>query len=200
MPAMDESPVQFKMCDKKDQARKRTGKTHGNELGFGGGCHWCTEAVFASLRGVLQVQQGFIRSHAPHDSYSEAVLVNFDSSVVSLDTLIEIHLRTHASSSSHSMREKYRSAVYVHDDRQSQYCKSAIASLQQSFEKPLITRVLQIEGFTLSEDRYRNYYATNPDRPFCATRIEPKLAMLRRDFSEYCLQQPGLAIKHFDCR
>jgi len=156
-----------------------------NQIGFGGGCHWCTEAVFASLHGVLLVQQGFLRSHPPDDFYSEAVLVDFDRSVVSLDVLIEIHLRTHASSSAHSMREKYRSAVYVHDDQQAQYCKSALVSLQQAFEKPLVTQVLQIESFKLSEDRYRNYYATNPSRPFCATRIEPKLAMLRRDFSQY---------------
>jgi len=73
----------------------------------------------------------------------------------------------------------------VHDDQQAQYCKSALVSLQQAFEKPLVTQVLQIESFKLSEDRYRNYYATNPSRPFCATRIEPKLAMLRRDFSQY---------------
>ena len=166
---------------------KEIEKMQGSQTGFGGGCHWCTEAVFASLRGVFSVQQGFLRSHAPHDFYSEAVLVNFDSSIVSLDILIEIHLRTHASSSAHSMREKYRSAVYVHDDHQAQYCRFALESLQRAFEKPLITQVLQIQGFTLSEDRYRNYYATNPNRPFCATRIEPKLAMLRRDFSQYLM-------------
>jgi len=156
-----------------------------SQIGFGGGCHWCTEAVFASLRGVVRVQQGFLGSHAPHDFYSEAVLVDFDSSAVSLDILIEIHLRTHASTSSHSMREKYRSAVYVHDENQEQHCRFVVENLQQAFEKPLITQVLRIEGFTLSEDRYRNYYVTNPNRPFCATRIEPKLAMLRRDFSQY---------------
>lgn len=155
------------------------------QIGFGGGCHWCTEAVFASLHGVLEVQQGFIRSQVPHDFYSEAVLVDFDSSIVPLDILIEIHLRTHASSSDHSMREKYRSAVYVHDDHQSIHCKSALVSLQETFLKPLITQVLPIEDFELSEDRYRNYYATDPGRPFCTTRIEPKLAMLRREFSEY---------------
>lgn len=165
-------------------------KIQSNRLGFGGGCHWCTEAVFASLHGVLRVQQGFMRSVPPHDFYSEAVLVDFDSSLVPLDILIEIHLRTHASSSAHSMRKKYRSAVYVYDDEQSRDCKAALKRLQVIFERPLITQVLQIEGFEESPERYRNYYATDPDRPFCTTRIEPKLAMLRREFSRYTKSLP----------
>ena len=155
------------------------------QIGFGGGCHWCTEAVFASLRGIVQVHQGFLCSHAPYHSYSEAVLVDYDHSLIPLDALIEIHLRTHASSSAHSMRNKYRSAVYVYDDTQAQSCRSALETLQSAFAKPLITQVLQIVDFKQCEDRYKNYYTTDPNRPFCTTRIEPKLAILRRDFSLY---------------
>ena len=173
-----------------NRLEKNSEKTDSNQIGFGGGCHWCTEAVFASLCGVLQVQQGFICSRAPHDFYSEAVLVNFDRARVSLDILIEIHLRTHASSSAHSMRKKYRSAIYVHDEQQSEDCRTALESLQSAFAKPLITQVLTIEGFVHSEDRYKNYYATDPSRPFCITRIEPKLAMLQRDFGQY-LKSPS---------
>ncbi len=189
MPATEESRVQFKMCDKKEPAREYTGVMH-DQLGFGGGCHWCTEAVFASLCGVHQVQQGFIRSHAPHDSYSEAALVEFDSSVVPVDVLIKIHLRTHASTAAHSMRKKYRSAIYVTDEHQAQYCESVLISMESAGAKPLITLVLPIEGFELSEERYRNYYASDPGRPFCVTRIEPKLEMLRREFNGY-LKSPS---------
>ncbi len=82
-------------------------------IGLGGGCFWCSEAVFQNLRGVAQVAQGFIYSHPPHDSLSEAVLVDFDPAQISLADLIEIHLRTHASTSQHSMRQKYRSAIYA---------------------------------------------------------------------------------------
>ena len=152
-------------------------------IGFGGGCHWCTEAVFSALQGVHQVQQGFIGSHAPNEGYSEAVLVDFDEQQIQLKTLIEIHLRTHASSSAHSMRSKYRSAVYVNDDKLARRCNSLVEELQDKFDNPLITQVLVLVDFRLSPARYRKYYLSNPDKLFCTTYIEPKLAMLKRDFS-----------------
>ena len=58
-------------------------------IGFGGGCHWCTEAVFQSLRGISKVEQGWIRSTPPHEKFSEAVIVTYDPKVMSLETLIE---------------------------------------------------------------------------------------------------------------
>jgi peptide methionine sulfoxide reductase MsrA len=84
-----------------------------HRVGFGGGCHWCTEAAFAALRGVIRVEQGFIRADAPDDNFSEAVLLTFRPEKISVGSLIEIHLRTHSSTSNHSMRRKYRSAVYA---------------------------------------------------------------------------------------
>ncbi|WP_317040044.1 peptide-methionine (S)-S-oxide reductase [Flavobacterium tructae] len=86
-----------------------------NTIGFGGGCHWCTEAVFDFFKGVTNVQQGWIKSEAPDDTFSEAVLVDFDSRIIPLEVLIEAHLITHSSTSNHSMREKYRSAIYFFD-------------------------------------------------------------------------------------
>jgi len=68
-----------------------------DKIGFGGGCHWCTEAVFQKLRGVASVEQGFIRSRPPYETFSEAVIVSFDAAQISLSVLTEIHLRTHAS-------------------------------------------------------------------------------------------------------
>ncbi len=153
------------------------------QVGFGGGCHWCTEAVFASLRGVSCVQQGFICSHPPNDQYSEAVLVEFNERHISLDILIEIHLRTHASSSQHTLRTRYRSAIYAADEAMIVRCRVALESLQYQFEKPLVTSTFSLVGFKASEDRYRDYYASNPDKPFCVTYIEPKLAMLKRNYS-----------------
>ncbi|MEM9546265.1 MAG: peptide-methionine (S)-S-oxide reductase [Bacteroidota bacterium] len=80
------------------------------KVGFGGGCHWCTEAVFQSLNGVTEVEQGWIASkEAP--LLSEAVIVHYDEKIIDLTILIEIHLRTHSATSSHSMRSKYRSAI-----------------------------------------------------------------------------------------
>ena len=84
-----------------------------SKIGFGGGCHWCTEAVFQSLIGVEKVEQGFVASFNLHNELSEAVIVHFNHKRISLQTLIEIHLLTHSSTSDHAMRKKYRSAIYT---------------------------------------------------------------------------------------
>ena len=74
------------------------------KAGFGGGCHWCTEGVFQSLRGVTQVDQGFVQSDAPADTWAEGVIVTFDSTVIQLETLSEVHLRTHSATRARSRR------------------------------------------------------------------------------------------------
>lgn len=129
------------------------------------------------------MQQGFARSHPPADQYSEAVLVDFDDKQIPLDVLIEIHLRTHSSSSAHTMRMKYRSAVYVVDAVMSDVCVAVLEQLQNDFDRPLITQVLQLVDFRSSPARYQNYYSTDPEKPFCTAYIEPKLALLRRRYS-----------------
>lgn len=86
------------------------------KVGFGGGCHWCTEAVFQSLVGVIKVEQGFIAPLEVRNAFSEAVVVHFNQDEIGLKNLIEIHLRTHNSTSAHSMRDKYRSAIYAFDE------------------------------------------------------------------------------------
>jgi peptide-methionine (S)-S-oxide reductase len=82
-------------------------------IAFGGGCHWCTEAVFQQVVGVLKVEQGYVASKAKQSDYSEGVIIHYDRDKISLKSLIEIHLHTHQSTSNHSMRNKYRSAIYT---------------------------------------------------------------------------------------
>lgn len=154
----------------------------GVKIGLGGGCHWCTEAVFQSLSGVSRVEQGFIRSDPPEDSWSEAVIVTFDPAVLPADVLIEIHLRTHSSTSHHKMRGKYRSAVYVYDAGTGVKAGRILRRLQHGFDAPLVTRVLTLAGFKASDEQFRNYYQNGPDRPFCKSYIDPKLALLRKDY------------------
>ena len=141
--------------------------------------------MFDSLRGVQHVQQGYVRSKPPAHADSEAVLVDFDCDVISLQVLVEVHLRTHSSGSSHVLRNKYRSAVYTFDAQQMVECKQMLSDMQSQFNHQLVTLVLPFVSFTESQPRYQKYYATNPDRPFCNTRIEPKLALLRRDYSQF---------------
>lgn len=159
-------------------------KTQLDRVGLGGGCHWCTEAVFQALRGVVEVAQGFVCAPRPHDNWSEAVIVSFDPEVIDLRTLIEVHLRTHASTSRHKMRGKYRSAIYTLDAVQADLAETALDELQGDFAEPLVTRVLDHAGFKPSDERFQNYYTTDPDRPFCKTYIDPKLRLIRQHYSE----------------
>jgi peptide-methionine (S)-S-oxide reductase len=144
-------------------------------IGFGGSCHWCTEAIFQSLIGVVQVKQGWIGSKPPNEKLSEAVLVSFDPKQITLETLIEIHLFTHSCTSAHTMREKYRSAVYYLNGVQKQIVLAVIAGLKKKFPEEIITQVIPFKTFELNKETYLNYYQNNPEKPFCVTYIGPKL-------------------------
>lgn len=154
------------------------------EIGFGGGCHWCTEAVFQSLLGVSNVRQGFIASDTPHDYYSEAVLIEYDPGQIDAEILVEVHLRTHASGSAHKMRGKYRSAIYILNDDFA-HLSAILLKLQNEFETDLVTQILPFRSFKISDERFQNYYQNGPRKPFCVNYIDPKLAVLREQFSDH---------------
>ncbi|MFD1160917.1 peptide-methionine (S)-S-oxide reductase [Hwangdonia seohaensis] len=155
------------------------------KIGLGGGCHWCTEAVFQSLKGVEKVEQGYIASIDGNDTFSEAVIVHFNPKEISLKVLIQIHLHTHMSTSKHSMRYKYRSAVYTFVKSQEIESNDIIESFQKDFDGKLITEVLPFSKFKASREAIQNYYHKNPNKPFCETFINPKLTLLLKQFSAY---------------
>ena len=148
------------------------------KIGLGGGCHWCTEAVFQAVEGVVKVEQGYIASVAPVDTFSKAVIVHYLPKMANLERLLEVHLHTHNSTSNHSFREKYRSAVYFFSSEDEMVIKKILEKLQQQFEKPLVTQVLRFKKFKASRESIQNYYKKNPDAPFCKRYIEPKLEVL----------------------
>lgn len=155
------------------------------KIGFGGGCHWCTEAVFQSLKGVVRVEQGWIASEGEASTFSEAVIVHFNSSQISLLVLVEIHLHTHKSTSDHSMRKKYRSAIYYFDLDQQEAVNQLLKGFQTIFDHRLITQVLPYLKFKPSSEEMENYYYKNPEKPFCTSFIDPKLKLLIEQFSRY---------------
>ena len=148
-------------------------------IGLGGGCHWCTEAVFQQLDGVSNVRQGYIKSQSPNDQWSEAILLDFDIHKVSLEHIIDVHLETHASTSEHSRRKEYRSAVYYFDIDQREKVEVVMNSLSRKRNKQYITQLLKFVEFKPSRESIQNYYLTRPDAPFCKRYIEPKLAMVK---------------------
>ena len=155
-----------------------------SKIGFGGSCHWCTEAIFQSLKGVTLVEQGWVSPDQDYSDLSEAVIVNFDNSKITLDVLIAIHLHTHSCTSEHSMRAKYRSAVYTYNPNQSQVSEEILKSLQKDFGSRIITLVLPMGSFRLNQQSYLDYYYSNPEKPFCKNIVTPKLKLLTERFSD----------------
>lgn len=153
-------------------------------LAFGGGCHWCTEAIFESLIGVDRVDQGWVASVGADAWPSEAVVAHFDPRVIDLDTLVRVHLATHSSTSMHALRDRYRSAIYSFTDAQCAAVRAAIETAQADFDQPLITRVLPFAAFVPNEARYLGYYRNAPDLPFCETHIAPKLRRVIERFAD----------------
>lgn len=148
-------------------------------IGFGGGCHWCTEAVFQQIQGVEEVAQGYIASTGAHQDLSEAVVVTFTPSVVSLKRLIEIHLHTHEATSAHSFRKKYRSAIYYFSEVQQKEAEEILHHFQKEFKYQLVTLVLPFKRFKGSRESIVNYYIRQPEAPFCKKYIEPKLKKIQ---------------------
>ena len=155
------------------------------KIGFGGGCHWCTEAVYQSLKGVIKVDQGFIASKTEPNKYSEAVIVYFNNDEIPLAVLVQIHLRTHNSTVNHKMREKYRSAIYLFSKERYKEIADEMAIYELEVQKSLVTEIVEFNDFKESKDEFKNYYQSNPEKPFCKTYINPKLSLLLRHYANY---------------
>ena len=151
---------------------------------MGGGCHWCTEAVFQSLIGVKKVEQGFVSPQIDINTYAEAVIVHYNPEQINLSDLIEVHLQTHKSTSDHSFRKKYPSAIYAFNQEDLKKTENILEHLKERFEGKLITQVHQFGNFKRSEARFHDYYYNNPGKPFCETYISPKLQLLKQKFGE----------------
>ena len=148
------------------------------KIGLGGGCHWCTEAVFQKIPGVIEVKQGYIKSRPPADDWSEAVIVTFEETL-DLKFLLEVHLATHNATSNHSRRKEYRSAVYYFNEDQSIACKNELISLSRKRNENYITQILEFVKFKPSRESVQDYYRTRPDAPFCKRYIAPKLEKVK---------------------
>ncbi len=154
------------------------------KIGFGGGCHWCTEAYFQSLRGVEKVQQGWIASAPPNDAFSEAVLVHYDPQLIPLKVLVAIHLHTHSATKAHAFREKYRSAVYVLEGNIPEI-QALIDANQPDFSEKIITRALPFVAFKENTEEYQDYFRKNKGGAFCNAYISPKIRMLKAEYADY---------------
>ncbi len=164
---------------------------------LGGGCFWCTESVFQSLRGVTDVTSGYSGGHVDNPTYEqvcsertghiEVVRVSFDSDVISLEQLLGVFFATHDPTTPDrqgaDVGSRYASAVFCETPAQRDIAQGVIKQVEQLVDKPVVTKVLDAEHFWPAEDYHHNYYVNNPYQGYCQVVIEPKLSALRRHFS-----------------
>jgi peptide-methionine (S)-S-oxide reductase len=167
---------------------------------FGGGCFWCTEAVFKELRGVERVVSGYAGGQVANPSYeavcsgrtghAEVVQVTYDPSTVSYRELLEIFFATHDPTTLNRQGAdagtQYRSTVLYEDDEQRREAEAVIAELERErvFSDPIVTKVEPLGQFYPAEEYHQNYYAQHGRQPYCQVVIAPKLAKFRKTYAE----------------
>lgn len=165
---------------------------------LGGGCFWCTESVFQSLRGVIEVTPGYSGGHVDHPTYEqvcgmrtghiEVVWVRFDPTILSLEQLLSVFFATHDPTTPDrqggDVGPQYASAVFCETVEQREIVQRVITKVEQLLGIPVATKVLDAQRFWPAEDYHHNYYMNNPGQGYCQVIIAPKLSKLRRNFSE----------------
>jgi peptide-methionine (S)-S-oxide reductase len=163
-----------------------------------GGCFWCTEAVFKSIRGVESVIPGYIGGTVPNPSYeavcagttghAKAVQVNFDSSILALGDLLEIFFATHVPTTlnrqGNDVGTQYRSAIFYTTPEQERISHLAIVEAQKNYNDPIVTEVVPATEFYEADESHREYYFKHSNNSYCTIVISPKLDKLQKQFSD----------------
>jgi peptide-methionine (S)-S-oxide reductase len=166
---------------------------------LGGGCFWCLEAVYQQLNGVLGVESGYAGGHAPNPSYSdvctgttghiEVVQVAFDPDVIGyreiLDVFFAVHDPTSRDRQGEDVGEQYRSVIFTRTDEQRETAEAAIRELNAAgiWDRPIVTEVRPAAAFYPAEEYHRQYYVRNPEQPYCAYVVSPKVRKFREKFA-----------------
>ncbi|MFO7585865.1 MAG: peptide-methionine (S)-S-oxide reductase MsrA [Anaerolineales bacterium] len=165
-----------------------------------GGCFWCLEAVFDDLQGVLSVESGYSGGQTPNPTYqdvcngttghAEVVRIKFDPALLPFNDLLRVFFSIHDPTSLNrqgaDVGTQYRSAIYYHDESQKQAAEEIIAELQaaQLWPNPIVTEVSPLTNYYPAEDYHQEYFANNPNQPYCAAVVAPKVAKFRKQFLE----------------
>lgn len=165
---------------------------------FGSGCFWCTEAIFLDLKGVTKVTSGYAGGVTPNPSYeqvcsgttghAEVVQIEFDPGVISYEQLLEVFFLTHNPTTlnrqGNDVGTQYRSVVFYHDEAQQVAAKKVKERITtaNAFDAPIVTAIEPFKNFYPAEDYHQNYFAKNPNQPYCQVMIDPKVAKFRQKF------------------
>ena len=167
---------------------------------FGGGCFWCTEAVFDELRGVKSVGSGYAGGSTKDPSYdevcggrtghAEVIKIDFDPGEIAFKDLLTVFFATHDATTlnrqGNDVGTQYRSAIFYADEEQKREAEAFIKELNDSkaFGKQVVTTLEPLGEFYEAEDYHQKYYANNPYQPYCQYMIPPKLNKLHKQFGE----------------
>lgn len=168
-------------------------------LVLGGGCFWCTEAVFDRVQGVIDVESGYANGHVAAPSYeqvcsgttghAEVVRVVYDPAVVSTRQLLGIFFATHDPTTpnrqGNDVGPQYRSGIYTTEPGQAEEARAFVAELNEQgvFDAPLVTEVQPLTAYWPAEDYHQDYYLQHPSQGYCAFVVGPKVAKFRRQFA-----------------
>ena len=165
---------------------------------FGGGCFWCLDAAFRQLKGVEKVVSGYAGGKRPNPTYeqvcsgatghAEVVQITFDPGVISyrdlLGVFFTIHDPTTLNRQGPDEGTQYRSVVFYHSPEQQQAVKDVMAELKANavWERPIVTEVAPLPAFYPGEAYHQDYFNKNPNQPYCAAVVAPKVSKFRKAY------------------
>jgi peptide-methionine (S)-S-oxide reductase len=161
-----------------------------------GGCFWCLDAVYLDLRGVHAVKSGYAGGHVPNPTYeqvcgkqtghAEVVQLTYDPTQISygelLDVFFTIHDPTTKDRQGNDVGPQYRSAIFTHSPTQESEARERLAAAQAHWDDPIVTTIEPLETFWPAESYHDNYFARNPQNPYCAVVVAPKVSKARKQF------------------
>lgn len=167
---------------------------------FGGGCFWCTEAVFRALRGVSSVMPGYAGGQMPKPTYekicdgdtghAEVIRIEFDPSQISFEDLLTVFFATHNPTTlnrqGNDVGTQYRSIILYTNEEQKKIAEMFIKKLDEgdTTGKPVVTEVVSLQEFFEAESYHQDYFTKNPDNGYCQFAINPKLEKVKERFHQ----------------
>jgi peptide-methionine (S)-S-oxide reductase len=166
---------------------------------FGGGCFWCTEAVFRELKGVEKVVSGYSGGNAPGKptyrevcsgltGHAEVVQVTFNSETITYEEILIVFMTTHDPTTLNrqgaDVGTQYRSVIYYHDENQKEIAETVIKEITSYFDNPIVTDIAPLDIFYEAEEYHQDYYKNNRQQGYCNAVITPKLAKFRKLYAE----------------
>ena len=170
------------------------------KITLGGGCFWCTEAVYLQMKGVVDVKPGYSGGHVKNPSYkevcnettghAEVVQITYDPEIVSFTEILEVFFVTHDPTTlnrqGNDVGTQYRSAIFYHSEKQKETALQIIGNLEKekAYEKTIVTEITEFKAFYPAEDYHINYFARNKSQPYCQFVVAPKVEKFRKVFKD----------------